>query len=91
MATIGRCYYWSHTSGRSVRLYTGECVVDSSMGLWDRANVYPVNIHITVKAYLFPLEEGVKSPIRSMEINSIGAIGAEKCPETYFTGNMFYF
>ena len=54
-------------------------------------NVYPVNIHITVKAYLFPLEEGVKSPIRSMEINSIGVIGAEKCPETYFTGNMFLF
>ena len=37
LATIGRCYYWSHTSGRSVRLYTGECVVDSSTGLWDRA------------------------------------------------------
>ena len=37
MATTGRCYYWSHTSARSVRLYTGECVVDSSMGLWDRA------------------------------------------------------
>ena len=37
MATIGRCYYWSHTSARSVRLYTGECVVDSSTGLWDRA------------------------------------------------------
>ena len=37
LAMIGRCYYWSHTSGRSVRLYTGECVVDSSTGLWDRA------------------------------------------------------
>ena len=37
MATIGRCYYWSHTSARSVRLYTGECVVNSSTGLWDRA------------------------------------------------------
>ena len=37
LATIGRCYYWSHTSARSVRLYTGECVVDSSTGLWDRA------------------------------------------------------
>ena len=37
MATIGRCYHWSHTSGRSARLYTGECVVDSSTGLWDRA------------------------------------------------------
>ena len=39
LATIGRCYYWSHTSGRSVRLYTGECVIDSSTGLWDRAAV----------------------------------------------------
>ena len=39
MVTIGRRYYWSHTSGRSVRLYTGECVVDSSTGLWDRAQV----------------------------------------------------
>ena len=38
LATIGRCYYWSHTSARSVRLYTGECVVDSSTGLWDRAS-----------------------------------------------------
>ena len=37
LATIGRRYYWSHTSARSVRLYTGECVVDSSTGLWDRA------------------------------------------------------
>ena len=43
LATIGRCYYWSHTSGRSVRLYTGECVVDSSTELWDRAVLlYPV-------------------------------------------------
>ena len=43
LATIGRRYYWSHTSGRSVRLYTGECVVDSSTGLWDRAVLlYPV-------------------------------------------------
>ena len=38
MATIGRCYYWSHTLARSMRLYTGECVVDSSTGLWDRAD-----------------------------------------------------
>ena len=43
LATIGRCYYWSHTSARSVRLHTGECVVDSSTGLWDRAVLlYPV-------------------------------------------------
>ena len=42
MATIGRCYYWSHTLARSVRLYTGECVVDSSMGLWDRAANIPI-------------------------------------------------
>ena len=35
---------------------------------------YPVNMHITVRAYLFPLEEGVKSPIKSMDINSIGAM-----------------
>ena len=43
LATVGRCYYWSHTSVRSVRLYTGECVVDSSTGLWDRAVLlYPV-------------------------------------------------
>ena len=39
--------------------------------------VYPVNMHITVKAYLFPLEDGTKSPIKSIEINSIGVIGAE--------------
>ena len=43
LATIGRRYYWSHTLARSVGLYTGECVVDSSTGLWDRAVLlYPV-------------------------------------------------
>ena len=30
---IGDCDYWSYPSGRSVRLYTDGCVVDSSMGL----------------------------------------------------------
>ena len=33
MAIIGDCGYWPYTSGRSVRLYTDECVVDSGMGL----------------------------------------------------------
>ena len=32
LATIGRRYHWSHTSGRSVRLYTGECVVGQQHG-----------------------------------------------------------
>ena len=49
LATIGRRYYWSHTSGRSVRLYTGECVVDSSTGLWDRA---PSTIREVAKKFL---------------------------------------
>ena len=53
--------------------------------------VYPVNMHITVRAYLLPFEEGGKSPIKSIDINSIGAIGAEKCPLKYFTGVMFSF
>ena len=53
--------------------------------------VYPVNMHITVKAYLFPFEDGTKSPIKSIEINSIGVIGAEKCPCEYLTGTMFCF
>ena len=30
---IGDCGYWPHTSGRSVGLYTGECVV-VSVGLY---------------------------------------------------------
>ena len=42
--------------------------------------VYPVNMQMTVRAYLFPFDEGIKSPIRSIEINSMGTIGAEKCP-----------
>ena len=33
MAFIGNCGYWPYTLGRSVRLYTNECVVDSGMGL----------------------------------------------------------
>ena len=33
MAIIGDCGYWPYTSGRSVRLYTDECVVDSGTGL----------------------------------------------------------
>ena len=48
LATIGRCYYWSHTSARSVRLYTGECVVDSSTGLWDRAQDSCILIYYVV-------------------------------------------
>ena len=51
--------------------------------------VYPVNMHITVNAYLFPFEEGIKSPIKSIEINSMGVMGAEKCPWEYLTGTMF--
>ena len=37
---IGYCCdyrYWPYTLGRSVGLYTGECVVDSGTVLWDRA------------------------------------------------------
>ena len=33
MAIIGDCDYWSYPSGRSVRLYTNGCVVDSGTGL----------------------------------------------------------
>ena len=33
MAVIGDCGYWPCTSGRSVRLYTHECVVNSGTGL----------------------------------------------------------
>ena len=33
MAIIGDCDYWSYPSGRSVRLYTDGCVVDSGTGL----------------------------------------------------------
>ena len=33
MAIIGDCGYWPYTSGRSVRLYTDGCVVDSGTGL----------------------------------------------------------
>ena len=33
MAIIGDRDYWSYPSGRSVRLYTDGCVVDSSTGL----------------------------------------------------------
>ena len=33
LAIIGNCGYWPYTSGRSVRLYTDGCVVDSSTGL----------------------------------------------------------
>ena len=46
LATIGRRYYWSHTSARSVGLYTGECVVDSSTGLWDRASTKPLLLSV---------------------------------------------
>ena len=37
LAIIGDCGYWPYTLGRSVRLYTNGCVVDSGMGLWDHA------------------------------------------------------
>ena len=50
---IGRCYYWSHTSARSVRLYTGECVVDSSMGLWDRARCCLQSVHFNCLGVVF--------------------------------------
>ena len=43
--------YWPYTSGRSVRLYTGECVVDSGTVLWDRALVTSVVDHL-VRIYL---------------------------------------
>ena len=33
LAIIGNCGYWLYTSGRSLRLYTDGCVVDSGMGL----------------------------------------------------------
>ena len=33
MAIIGDCGYWPYTLGRSVRLYTDECVVDGGTGL----------------------------------------------------------
>ena len=33
MAIIGDRDYWSYPSGRSVRLYTDGCVVDSGTGL----------------------------------------------------------
>ena len=36
---LGDCGYWPYTLGRSVGLYTGECVVNSSMGLWDHADI----------------------------------------------------
>ena len=48
--------------------------------------VYPVNIHITVKAYQFPLEDGGwNSPIKSMDINFMGAGSASKLNLLYFT------
>ena len=33
MAIVGECGYWPYTSGRSVRLYTNGCVVNSGTGL----------------------------------------------------------
>ena len=33
LAIIGDYGYWPYTSGKSVRLYTDECVVDSGTGL----------------------------------------------------------
>ena len=38
MAIIGDCGYWPYTSGRSVRLYSDECVVDSGTGLMGPCN-----------------------------------------------------
>ena len=45
--------------------------------------VYPVNMQMTVRAYLFPFDEGIKSPIRSIEINSMGTIGLKNAPVLY--------
>ena len=38
MAIIGDCGYWPYTLGRSVRLYTDGCVVDSGTGLMGPCN-----------------------------------------------------
>ena len=46
MAIIGDCSYWPYTSGRSVRLYTNECVVDSSTGLMGPCRIN--NLYSTV-------------------------------------------
>ena len=43
-------------------------------------NTYPVNIQITVNAYLCPFfDGGWNSPINSMEIKSIGNEAVSKC------------
>ena len=42
MAIIGDCGYWPYTSGRSVRLYTNGCVVDSSTGLMGPCSMYEI-------------------------------------------------
>ena len=48
--------------------------------------VYPVNMQITVSAYLFPLEDGGwNSPIKSIDMSFIGAGSASKLYLLYFT------
>ena len=43
-------------------------------------NVKPVNMHMAVSAYLFPLlDAGWNSPIKSIAMNSMGWGGDEKC------------
>ena len=46
-------------------------------------------MHITVSAYLFPLEdEGWNSPIKSIDMNFIGAGSASKLYLLYFTASL---
>ena len=43
-------------------------------------DVNPVNMHMAVRSYLFPLlDAGWNSPIRSIAMNSMGCGGDKKC------------
>ena len=56
LAIIGDCDYWSYPSGRSVRLYTDGCVVDSGMGLMGPCKILELLQNSTIEERVALLE-----------------------------------
>ena len=53
MAIIGDCGYWPYTSGRSVRLYIDECVVDSGTGLMGLYKLWKAGLKLKLQKCSF--------------------------------------
>ena len=82
MAIIGNCGYWPYTSGRSVRLYTNGCVVDSGMGLMGPCTVFPTSINETKINSLF--DTGATKSVMSGEMYKrpkLGPLNTTRLPK----------